>query len=103
MAYDINEEVTGSPVLTDNVRPSSHPPIKINNNEEFASFVSEKGLDGEGTEDNPYLLQDYYINGSSDGCCIYIGNTTEYFTISESHLYEAKEDGAWPNNRATGI
>jgi parallel beta-helix repeat protein len=59
---------------------SNHPPIYIDGND---NFTSENGVTGgSGTEDDPYIIENWIIvgNGSvSDG--IFINNTDAYFVI----------------------
>lgn len=42
---------------------------------------------GDGTETNPYVIQDYVINGSGIGSCILIENTTDYFRIENCSVF----------------
>ncbi len=56
-----------------------HDPIRINSNAEFASMAGFEGWAGDGSPENPYIIEGYDINGSGYGYCIYIGNTTMFF------------------------
>ncbi len=61
--------------------------IRINNNDEF---TSTRGVtSGNGSESNPWIIEDYDINGTGYGCCIYIGNTTDYAVVKNSDLFDA--------------
>ena len=52
-----------------------HPPIKINSDSEFdAQFPSR-------------IISGYDINGSTDHCCIYIGNCSKPFTIKNCFIH----------------
>jgi nitrous oxidase accessory protein NosD len=64
---------------------SPHDPIYINGNDEF---ISENGVTGgSGTINNPYLIEDWKINASSqDG--ITIRNVSVYFTISNCYVHD---------------
>jgi parallel beta-helix repeat protein len=68
----------------------SHAPIRINSN---ADFDADHGVTGgNGTKDDPYIIENYDIDGSGYGYCIYIGNTTDYFVVRNCSLHDA--DGA---------
>jgi len=41
---------------------------------------------GQGTESDPYFIEDLIIDGGGIGSCILIGNSTEYFTIENCTL-----------------
>gem|GEM_PF-1785764 len=65
----------------------SREPIRIDND---AGFIYENGVSGgSGTSDDPYIIENYSIDGKDYGCCIYIGNTTRYFVIRNCTLYNA--------------
>jgi parallel beta-helix repeat protein len=59
----------------------SHAPIFIEDNADFAAY----GFPGDGTQQNPYLISNYYFMDSS-GVLITIQNTTAYFKISYNVL-----------------
>ena len=64
---------------------TSHVAIRIVSNNDFSSYPSS----GDGTESNAWIIEDLDIDGDGYGYCIYIGNTTDYFTISECYLHDA--------------
>ena len=64
---------------------STHTPIRIDSNNDFSTYASS----GNGTEGNPWIITDLDINGTGYGYCIYIGNTTDFFTIEECYLHDA--------------
>ncbi|MFH0816487.1 MAG: NosD domain-containing protein [Methanobacteriota archaeon] len=81
------------PMLGNNVKGyESHSPIRINRNSDFteANGVSS----GNGTEANPYIIENWDINGTGYGCCIYIGNTTSYFNIVDCYLHHTTGVGS---------
>ena len=56
-----------------------HAPIRINSDSEF---TSANGVNhGSGSVTNPYIIDNWNINGSGYGCGIFIGNTTKHFII----------------------
>ncbi|MBS3789847.1 MAG: right-handed parallel beta-helix repeat-containing protein, partial [Candidatus Thermoplasmatota archaeon] len=62
-------------------------PIRINNNTDFADKASEENWSGNGTLEDPYIIEEYEIDGSGPGYSIYIGNVTDHFEVSECHLH----------------
>lgn len=67
-----------------------HAPIRINSNADFdeAHGVTNWAT-GNGTEGNPWIIENYNIDGGSYGYCIYIGNVTEHFTIQYCNITNA--------------
>ena len=78
---------TPSPVS----RLISHAPIHIDSDSDFSNQAANEGWKGSGTEDDPYIIENYEINMSSYaryyGPCIYIGNTTVYFVVRNCNIY----------------
>jgi parallel beta-helix repeat protein len=70
------------------------PPIRINSNSEFDA--AHGVTDGSGTDIAPWIIENYDINGSSYGYCIYVGNTTDYFTVQNCYLHHANDVGSNP-------
>ena len=64
---------------------TQHSPIRINSNADFSAL----GCFGSGTENDPWVIQNYEINGAGVGYCIYIGNTTDYIVVQNCNLYGA--------------
>lgn len=62
-----------------------HTPIRINSDADFPGIATA----GDGSQGNPWLIENYEINGSGVGYCIYVGNTTDYFTINGCYLRDA--------------
>ncbi|TFG27845.1 hypothetical protein EU527_18095 [Candidatus Thorarchaeota archaeon] len=58
-------------------------PIKITSNSDFAFEASLRGWDGDGSEVDPYIIEDYQI---SSGRAIEISSTTVYFIIRDCEL-----------------
>jgi|GEM_PF-1283198 len=74
-------------------------PITINSNLDFDTAHGVIG--GEGTEVNPWIIVDYEINGTGQTHCIYIGNTTDHFTVTDCELHSG-EHGLILNNVTNG-
>ena len=74
---------------------TSHAPIRIDSNSEFASLASSEGWTGSGTTIDPYIIAGLEISGSGDaGHGIYIGNVTSSFIIQGCHLHNVTDIGA---------
>jgi parallel beta-helix repeat protein len=68
----------------------SRLPIRIYSN---ADFNEEHGVanwdTGEGTRENPWVIENWYIYGGGYGNCIFIGNTLEHYVIRNCTLNNA--------------
>ena len=62
-----------------------HAPIRIDSNADFPGIASA----GDGSVGNPWVIENWDINGTGVGYCIYVGNTTEYFEVRNCSLYNA--------------
>jgi len=67
-----------------------HTPISIMNNQDFIV----QGWPGNGTVDEPYVLEDFEIE-CDDETGIFIANTTVFFEISNCRLFAADSGGAF--------
>lgn len=70
-----------------------HDPITINSNEDFHNQASEENWPGEGTEDDPYIIEGYEINGEENEHCLNISNTEIYFELRDNYFHSADEMG----------
>jgi uncharacterized repeat protein (TIGR01451 family) len=70
-----------------------HSPISINSDSEFASMALAEGWAGNGVEADPYIIENYDINGTGSLNCIYIGYTTYYFEIRNCFLHDSDNRG----------
>ncbi len=99
MSSDSGENVFSTPPLSPAL--VSHAPIRIDSN---ADFDSAHGVTkGNGTESDPYIIENYDINGTGYGYCIYVGNTTDYFVIKNCSLHDASGGNIWPYYSDSGI
>jgi parallel beta-helix repeat protein len=89
LAEDTSNDVVGQPVGNEKTAYNVSTPFRINSNAEFASMASARGWPGDGSLGNPYIIDNYDINGTGYGYCIFVGNTTVYFTIQNCYLHEA--------------
>ncbi len=79
--YNVVEDVA---MKSKDLHDSSEP-IRINSDTDFA----DQGWPGDGSEDDPYVIQDYEINGTGHGCGIFIGNTTVHFVVRDNYVHNA--------------
>ena len=70
-----------------------HGKICINSNSEFEQIAQQEGWSGNGSSGNPYIIENYEIDGMGSGYCIYIGNTTVHFVIRNCYLYNTSSQG----------
>lgn len=64
---------------------TGNAPIRIDSNSDFMNIASS----GNGTIENPWIIEGLDINGTGYGYCIYVGNTTDSFVIQDSYLHGA--------------
>jgi len=76
-----------------------HAPIRINSNADFPIIATA----GNGTSPNPWIIENWEINGTGEGYCIYVGNTTEYFEIRNCFLHDASDIWNWPDYTNSGL
>ncbi len=67
-----------------------HEPIRINSDLELSSIAKKEGWKGNGSAQNPYIIEGYAIEGLYYGYSIYIGNTTLHVIIKNCYLYGAR-------------
>ena len=62
-------------------------PIRINNDTDLQAQAANNGWTGDGTELNPYVIENYQIDVGTARNGIYLGNTTLYVIIRNSEIY----------------
>ena len=81
-----------------------HDPIRIDSNADFDQAHGVVNWDtGNGTEWNPWIIENYDINGTGYGYCIYIGNTTDYFVLQDCYLHGASGLNMHPYFSESGL
>jgi parallel beta-helix repeat protein len=80
-------EVSDNCTWTINNGVNPHLPIRIDSNADFDAAHGVTG--GNGTVWAPWSIENWEINGTGYGYCVYIGNTTQYFTVRNCTLYNA--------------
>jgi len=68
-------------------------PIKIYNNTDFAEQADANNWTGNGSEENPYIIEGYEINAEGEDYCINISNTDVHFELRNNYLYWASNAG----------
>ncbi|TFF90739.1 MAG: hypothetical protein EU548_01475, partial [Promethearchaeota archaeon] len=98
----ISENEVGNSSLSncEGVNVSSIPGyhrLRISQNADFAKY----GFDGNGSESNPWLIENWYINGS-DANGIHISDTTDYFIAQNNTIFNG-DTGIYLNNVKNGV
>ncbi len=65
---------------------TEHESIRINNNSQFDTMAQQEHWSGNGGYLSPYIIENYEIDGRGN-TAFYIGNTTRYFLLRYSHIY----------------
>ena len=60
-------------------------PFRIDSNANLGTYASG----GDGSLGNPWIIEDYEIDGTDQGYCIYIGNVTDHFIVRNCYLHNA--------------
>lgn len=71
-------------------------PIRIDWNGEFTA--ANGVVSGNGTEGNPWIIENYAIQSVGAEDCIYIGNTTNYCIIQNCNLIHAQDYEPFPGD-----
>ncbi|MEM4307985.1 MAG: NosD domain-containing protein [Thermoplasmata archaeon] len=73
-----------------------HAPIHINGNADFAAKATAESWPGDGTQNNPYIIDGYEINANGGSYGIWIENTDVYFVIRNCNITNASNSGSAP-------
>lgn len=71
-----------------------HGPIYVNGNNNFVSTAEREGWKGDGTKEDPFIIENYDIDARGAGNAIMISNTDLHFVIRNCMVYNA----AWLSN-----
>ncbi|MBS3816007.1 MAG: right-handed parallel beta-helix repeat-containing protein [Candidatus Thermoplasmatota archaeon] len=88
----------------------NHDPIWIDNDTDLSDQANQENWTGNGTSENPYLIEGYEINGNVSGYGIYMGNVTDHFVVKDCQIYNAsgnttdgfQNSGLYLNNTING-
>ncbi|MCK5309622.1 MAG: right-handed parallel beta-helix repeat-containing protein [Thermoplasmata archaeon] len=79
-------------------------PIRIDSNADFDQAHGVINWDsGDGSIDNPWIIEKWDINGTGHEFCIYVGNTTDYFEVRGNSFHNASGFGVIIRNCYYGI
>jgi parallel beta-helix repeat protein len=81
------------------IKETVHNPIHINGNSGFTSANGVTG--GSGTQTDPYIIENWEIDGHGGTYCIWIENTTVWFVVRNCKVWNATSEASEP--RGTGI
>ncbi len=70
-----------------------HAPIRINSNADFPGIATA----GDGSIGDPWIIENWEINGTGNGTCIFVGNVTEHFEIRDCDLSNSDGSSIWPH------
>ncbi len=81
-----------------------HAPIRIDGDADFLTVDGvTNNATGNGTVWNPWIIENWDINGTGVGYCIYVGNTTDYFVVRNCSLQNASGVESFPYYRNAGL
>ncbi|MCK4266884.1 MAG: right-handed parallel beta-helix repeat-containing protein [Thermoplasmata archaeon] len=101
VVVDVTEDAEGKEVVRDGATYVISAPFKIDSDADFATSSNVTG--GDGSPGSPWIIENYDINGTDHGYCIYIGNTTEYFVVRDCYLHDAGGIKDWPYYYDSGL
>ncbi len=81
----------------DSTNSAAHGRIVINNNVQFKIIAENEGWPGNGTKDDPYIIEGYRIDAHGADSAVYIGNTTVYFILRNNIIYNVSTPSLNPN------
>lgn len=91
-------------IMDGNLNYDSHDPIRIDNDTDLSEKASQESWLGDGSWNNPYIIENYAIDGSDSTFGIYIGNTTQNFIVKNCYIYDIWKDAyVWPYYSNSGI
>jgi|GEM_PF-1057396 len=91
MIFDMGSTAEENDSGGKNVTLIASEPFRINSNADFAT--SQKVEWGDGSIGNPWIIENFEIDGTGHGYGIYIGNTTDYFVVRNCRLHNASGMG----------
>jgi parallel beta-helix repeat protein len=83
LIIEIPKNIEGKYLIIEDNSNISYDPIRIESNSNFEEIANS----GNGSFDNPWIIENYEINGSEYGFCIYISDTTDYFLIRNCYIF----------------
>jgi len=71
-------------------KTDTYDPIIIGSNSDFAKYADDYGWSGDGSQVDPWLIENIEIDGESNSSCVYISSTDDHFIIRNSTFHNAK-------------
>ena len=102
----ITGDVTSRAADGENIEPFHTPfaPIRIDSDADFdAAHGVVNWATGDGSAGNPWVIEGYEINGTGYGYCVYVGNTTDHFTVQDCLLRDSFGSGDPPYHPNSGL
>lgn len=99
VGFQVNDGAEGKSISGNTVTYTPHAPIRIDSDADFAAVASS----GDGGPLTPWMIEGWDINGTGFGYCIYIGNTTDYFSVRDCYLYKSQGYWNYPFYQHTGV
>lgn len=87
VGLQVNDNAEARIAVGDGILYTPHAPIRIDSDADFPGIASA----GDGSEATPWVIENWDINGTGYGYCIYIGNTTDYFEVRDCYLHDASD------------
>ncbi len=92
-------------------KTDTYDPIIIGSNSDFAKYADDYGWSGDGSQEDPWLIENIEIDGESNSSCVYISGTDDYFIIRNSIFHNANiginldrtSNGIIQNNTITNV
>jgi parallel beta-helix repeat protein len=85
----------------DNLKISNiSSPIHIKGNSGWVNFKNTGGCTGNGTQSDPYVIEDLIIDGSWHYNCVLVENSNVYFRIENCTLRYGRSSGWWLDDGA---
>ncbi|MFW5907297.1 MAG: NosD domain-containing protein [Candidatus Natronoplasma sp.] len=101
------EKKVPRPIVQDLVE---HEPIRIDNDTDLSERADQENWTGNGTSEDPYVIEEYEIDAGGYGHGIYMGNVTDHFVVKDCVIYNSSENttdgsengGLYLNNTVNG-
>ncbi len=78
-------------------------PIRINNDTELADYATTHGWPGDGSDSNPYIIENYHIDVGTADDGIYLGNTSSYVVANNTEIYNVSGSTGSGNGAAIAL
>lgn len=88
-----SSEFEGYSTLEDRLEDEFEGEIEIVNNSALRDFADENDLAGNGTEKNPYLLDNYTIDGTQERYGLYLSDIDLHFTVKDTEIFNVSQAG----------